>query len=232
MVYCRMTDTLTLIRKARLGTSTIADVLDAMGIDGVLPAEIRSRNVATHHVVGYAYTVHWVQTRKTHDILAPQPSTWDQVREFLVPDVTQGRDQVYVAGAGPLLTCAALAGGMSATYFARLGFEGIVLGGAVRDIHDVKRLEMPVLATNACPTDTQGCYRVAAVGDSCLIASTIVRSGDVIVSDETGTVSIPREQLDEVVEKALRIEEIEAQILSDIELGKSLPALIAQRGRI
>jgi regulator of RNase E activity RraA len=108
-------DILKLIRDARLGTSTIADVLDAFGIDGVLSSEIRPCNVTTHHIVGYAYTVRWVQARKTHDILASQSSTWDQVKQFLVPDIVQGCSHVYVAGAGPLLTNAALVGGLSAT---------------------------------------------------------------------------------------------------------------------
>ncbi len=221
-----------IIRKIRPSSSTVADILDAMGIDGTLPVEIQSVNVKSYYFVGYAYTVQWIQARKTHDILAKQDSTWNQVKNFLVPEITDGKDKIYVAGAGPLLTTAAMAGGLSSTYFAHLGFEGVILGGAVRDLHELHSLEMPILATNASPTDTQGCYRVLETGKTCQVSNKLIRSGDVIIADETGTVVIPIEMANEVIERAEGIERAEKIILEAVKNGKKLIDLIAEHGRI
>jgi len=226
------TDSLQTFRALRISSATVADVLDAMGVDGALDGRIHAQNKRHFHAVGYAYTVQWAPVRKLRDIKGPQPSTWEQVKNFLVPQLSTGRDLVYVAGAGPLLCDAALAGGMSSTYFQQLGFEAVVLGGAVRDLSELERLDMPVLATNPIPTDTQGAYKVAEVGGSCIVDNRLIRSGDLIVADENGVVAVPGELVGETLERAMAIERLEAEMLDRIRQGERLPELIERSGRI
>ncbi|MDW5498296.1 RraA family protein [Pseudomonas lundensis] len=216
----------------KISTSTVIDILDGLNAGDALTPEIYAINMSEHYLVAQAYTVCWKMVRKGSDILQPQPSTWSQVSPFLVPELHSGTGLVYVAGAGPLITNAALAGGMSCTYFDQMGFAGVILGGAVRDLRELELLAMPVLASNPIPTDTQGAYWVAETGTQCLIEQVRVQSGDLVVSDINGTVVVPLVLAEQVLQQALAIDSTENAMLDKIRQGARLPELINMTGRI
>ncbi|WP_261566769.1 RraA family protein [Frankia gtarii] len=215
-------------------TCTIVDVLDGLGLaESVLPPGLRARTDAVELTFGIAYTVSWVPVHKGGRIHDPSPSTWQQVREFLVPDVRDGHEMVYVAGAGDVLTHAALAGGMSLTYLLeQVGFKAAVLGGAVRDEAIVRALTRPVVASNAIPTDTQGSYRVAATGTQCRIGDVRIHTGDWVFIDGNGIVVVPDEHVEEVLRRAAEVERVEAEILARVRAGERLPEIVDAGGRI
>lgn len=219
-------------KSRKISSSTVIDILDGMTAGDALTPTIKSINSPEHYFVGQAYTVTWKMVRKGCDILQSQPSTWSQVQRFLVPELKDAAGLVYVAGAGPLLTHAALAGGMSCTYFEQLGFAGVVLGGAVRDLRELNQLSMPVLASNPIPTDTQGAYWVAETGTHCQIEQVTIQSGDLIVSDINGTVVVPLALTAKLLKQALSIDTTENAMLDKIRQGARLPELIAITGRI
>jgi len=216
--------------KININTSTVADVLDNHGIHGVLSHKLKRLSGCQKTIIGHAYTVDWKPVRKTANIMATQASTWDQVKNFLVPEITHAEGLVYVAGSGKLLTSAALAGGMSSTYFENLGFEGMVLGGATRDASTLSTLDIPVIASNFTPTDTQGSYLVATTGTATLIDNLQIKTGDLIISDMTGTVCIPEALSNEVLLEVMKIDIIENEILSN--LSTDLISIIENKGRI
>ena len=211
-----------------LTTCAIADALDALGVpDRILHHGLRRVDAGGGMFFGSAYPVSWTATRKTRDIRAASPGTWSEVRDFLVPDLSDGRGLVYVAGAGGLVVDAALAGGLSITYFQRqLGLEGVVLGGAVRDRAQVLEAGIPVVASNFIPTDTQGAYRVASVGEECVIANVVVKRGDWVFSDDNGTAVVPHAHVENVLRVATEVESREARVLTGIEDGRRLPDMI------
>jgi regulator of RNase E activity RraA len=217
-----------------ISTCTISDVLDGLGIsNAVLDSRLHRVSGGPAMLAGTAVPVSWVPARKGSRITDQQPSTWQQVREFLLPGMDDGAGRVYVAGAGPLLTDAALAGGMSVTYLTQqLGFEGVVLGGAVRDRAVLDRLPRPVVASNFAPVDTQGAFRVESSGRSCLIGNVAVRCGDWVFSDGNGTVIVPPGAVAEVLRAAIEIENTESQTLTLIAAGHRLPEVIDRTGRI
>lgn len=223
-----------IVKTAGITTCTVSDVLDGLGIaNSVLDVDIRRVAGTSGLFHGAAYPVEWVPNRKGQRITAASPSTWTQVRDFLVPELADGAGRVYLAGSGVLTRDAALAGGLSCTYLAQqLRFEGIVLGGAVRDRDVVTRLSTPVLATGYVPVDTQGGYRVASVGGSCLVANVLVRNGDWVFADDNGVVIVPADRLSEVLDAAERIESVERDILGRIAAGERLPDIVDSLGRI
>jgi regulator of RNase E activity RraA len=155
------------------------------------------------------------------------------VRGFLVPDISDGQGQVYVAGAGALLTHAALAGGMSVTYLLeQVGFHAVVLGGAVRDRAVVEVMDRPVVASNFVPTDTQGAYRVSETGTACRIGDVCVTTGDWVFTDGNGTVVVRDDVVVDVLEKAMEVERAEASVLQQIRSGRSLAEIIDEGGQI
>lgn len=222
------------VRDHEISTCTISDVLDGLSVpNAVLDGSLQRVSGGTEMFIGTAVPVRWVTVRKGPSIVAESPSTWRQVRDFLVPNIESGAGQVYVAGAGPIVTDAALAGGLSTTYLTDvLGFEGMVLGGAIRDRAMVEKSGFPVVASNFVPTDTQGAFRVDSVGTSCVIANVIIRSQDWIFSDGNGTVVVPPGLLAEVLRAAAEIETAEQAIHQRLLGGERLPGIIDAVGRI
>jgi regulator of RNase E activity RraA len=221
-----------LAREARISSATVADVLDTMGVDGVLTHELTCVNERDHYVIGSAFIVEWALCKKMADITVAQPSTWEQVKRFVDVPFASGADRVYVAGAGPLMRIGALAGGISCTYLQALGFEGVILGGAVRDAGQLDKLSMPVVASNFIPTDTQGYFKARSGAESCVIENRLVRADDVVVSDRTGTVVIPAHVASEVLQRAAELDRREDELLRVAEAGGDLIANIERMKRI
>lgn len=218
-----------------IGTPTISDVLDAMGIRGcVLDSRLEFLNSAPSTLVhGAAYPVRWHPVRKGPTITAPSPSTWEEVRDFIVPELTDGRGQIYVSGSGPLMTDAAMLGGMSTTYLSQnLKFEAIVVGGAIRDRKVVQQIHTAVIGTGFIPVDSQGAYEAESDVEDCIISGVVVKRGDWIISDGDGTVIVPRARLEEVLDRCAEIENTEENMLGQIRNGAYLPELIDTVGRI
>lgn len=220
------------IKKLKISTSTIIDVMDGMKTGGVLSHKIRSQNTADYYLVAQAYTVQWCKNRKGSHILTSSPSTWEQVGAFLVPELERAEGLVYVAGSGECICDAALAGGMSCTYFEQMGFAGVITGGAVRDAPDLQVLAMPVLATNLTPADTQGAWCVSETGTSCRIEQVTIQTGDLIIADSNGVVVIPYQDIDTVTDNAIKMTLIENRMMEQIRQGVRLPDLIEKTGQI
>lgn len=220
------------IKNLRISTSTIIDILDGLKAGSVLSHELYSINNDEFYIVGQAYTVQWKLVKKGKNITEKQISTWEQVQNFLVPELKNAEGLIYVSGYGELMRHAALAGGMSCTYFQQLGFNGIILGGAVRDIQELRELNIPVIASNIIPSDTQGAYYVSETGTTCRIEDNIIHTGDLIISDANGSVIVPLNLIDKVFKEAEKINKTENMMLAEIKSGKRLPDLINETGRI
>lgn len=230
----RYDDVQHIIGKHSISTCTISDVLDGMGLAcRVLDSSLQRMSGDTKTFCGQAFPVSWVTVRKGASITAGSPSTWSEVRDFVLPGVSSGRGRVYVAGAGEIVIEAALAGGLSITYLAQnLQFEGVVLGGAVRDHDMIRRSGIPVVASNFVPVDTQGAFRVQSYGETCIINNVTITSGDWVISDGNGTVLVPPSAMSEVLRRAAAIEQTEDTILKRIASGEELPSIIDEIGRI
>jgi len=218
----------------RINSGTLADVLDGLGHFGGFPSSIRALKQSQARFIGRAYTVRWVPTRKSASIVAPQASTWEQVRDFLAPACPEGKGLVYVAGTdtGALVTELALAGGFSSADFQLRGFAALVLGGAIRDAHVVQRLEIPVWATGFIPADTQGSYRVVECGTWCNVGGQRVVSGDWVFGDETGLINIPAAIAEKVFGTANSVEATEARLSERIATGSTLFNAVEELGRL
>lgn len=217
----------------RISTSTIADILDSLGIYLPIDQTIKNINGQNNKLAGIAHTVAWKMVRKSEHIKHPQKSSWEQVRNFLLPNQTIGQSSIYVSGCdGKILKNFALAGGMSCKDFENRGFKGVLLGGGIRDADDIRDLKIPVFSSGFTPYDTQGCYEVYSVGTWCYIGSTRINTGDYIVSDNTGTVVIPRAIVSNVIQKGIHIENTEKKIKQKLEQRYLLHKIVDRVGRI
>jgi regulator of RNase E activity RraA len=219
--------------REKLTSGALSDALDGLGIWSVLHPRIRLHGGEPRAFFGKAYTVCWGPTRKQRDIRGVMPSTWEHVRDFLLPAAGDVEGMVYVAGSqSGMIERFALAGGLSTAHFERMGMEAVVLGGAVRDADELAKRSIPIWATSFSPADSQGNYRVIATGTECIVDDILVRTGDWIFGDSTGLIVLPAAHAPEAVRRALEITQAETAITTRCNSGESLSSVLEDFGHI
>ncbi|MDD3493973.1 MAG: bifunctional hexulose-6-phosphate synthase/ribonuclease regulator, partial [Candidatus Thermoplasmatota archaeon] len=105
------------------------------------------------------------------------------------------------------------------------GLAGIVIDGGVRDVPDIRQLDMPVFARTLVPEagEPKG---YGEIGAEIVCGGQPIRPGDWLVGDDTGVVVIPREQAQEVANRALNVYERENRLREEIKRGNSLGAVM------
>jgi 4-hydroxy-4-methyl-2-oxoglutarate aldolase len=112
------------------------------------------------------------------------------------------------------------------------GMAGMVLDGAIRDIWDIRRMGLTVYARASTPATAVGHYATVAKNLPVECAGVTVRPGDIIVADEDGVVVVPQERAEDVLKKAMEIDDRERGMFPFIRQHKSLQKAIELFGRI
>jgi regulator of RNase E activity RraA len=129
------------------------------------------------------------------------------------------------------LDVAALGGLMGTDAKAR-EMAGIIADASVRDIGELRALELPVYARGAVPSTTLGRFASVARDIAVECAGVTVRPGDIIVADEDGVVVVPQEHAKAVLKVAQEIDERERKMVPMIKQHKSLLKVIELFNRI
>lgn len=105
------------------------------------------------------------------------------------------------------------------------GVAGVVIGGAVRDVDDIRRLNFPVFATSIVPNagEPKGFGEINA---EIQCGGQTVKPGDFIVGDDNGVVVISREHAYEIARRAAEVEKNERRIRDEIKRGKTLSEVL------
>jgi 4-hydroxy-4-methyl-2-oxoglutarate aldolase len=127
-----------------------------------------------------------------------------------------------VAGLGGLMGTAAKARDMA----------GIVIDGGLRDVSEVRDLGLPVYSRSVVPSSSVGRYATVARGIPVQCAGVEVKPGDIIVAGEDGVVVVPQDKAEEVLARALEIDERETKMVPLIQQYKTLSKAIEIFNRI
>lgn len=136
---------------------------------------------------------------------------------------------IYVAPEGSVLLheCSADAeagywGGIMANAAMACKLAGFVTEGGVRDVEELRGLDWPIFAANACirgtskRTDGQG-----SLGASALFGEILVKTGDLLVADADGVVIIAAADAERVVAAGVTREKDELDIVARLKKGES-----------
>jgi 4-hydroxy-4-methyl-2-oxoglutarate aldolase len=123
-------------------------------------------------------------------------------------------------------------GNLMATAAKVRGMAGMVLDGAIRDVWDIRRMELTIYARSISPRTAVGHYATVARNVPVECAGVTVRPGDIIVADEDGVVVVPKERAEEVLKKAQEIDKQESGMFPFIKRHKSLQKAIEAFNRI
>ena len=189
------------IKEAFLKVST-CNICDAMhnkgAIRGISPLK------KGYHMAGRAITV------KTMD------GDWAKVVEAI--DVA-GKGDIIVVEAGEGRR--AIWGELATWSSMEKGIGGVVIDGAIRDVHEILKSDMPVYAKKIVPEagEPKG---YGEIGCDIVCGGQLIRKGDWIVGDDTGIAVVPKEEAQEIANRALNVHERENRIREEIKRGSSL----------
>jgi len=155
--------------------------------------------------VGTAVTVKEVST--THEPINVVQKRFEETGRSRIDhalaaiDFAQPGDIIVIDGEGK--DDVAIWGDNMAMFAKRKGVSAVVLHGAVRDVSRIRMMEFPVFAKGVSPKGS--IYYLESIGFNVPVTcgGVQVRPGDIIVGDEDGVVSVPREYAEKVLEYAL-----------------------------
>jgi len=202
-----------------LSSALLSDVLDDLGIAGVLSSEFKL-NLPDQRVLGRA---------KTLQIdVCPDDADYREIYDSLhLYDHVVPNDVIVVANRTP--GCAFF-GELNANLALRSGAVGAIIDGVTRDWADTRRMGFPVFAKGHHCRDTRKRGIVTGRNKTLVIDGVSVHRDDLVFGDEDGIVVIPRKHEQAVLEEALRRKKNESEIVLAIARGMKTDELMRQFG--
>jgi regulator of RNase E activity RraA len=208
----------TLERLRQISTPTLCTQLYKLGFKNVYLHGVRPLCPAKR-MAGEAVTVRFAPAREDHagyEVLGDPRYPQRHAIEGIEPGrvlVMDCRGVASAANAGDILVARLQARGAA----------GLVLDGGIRDVLSVQQFGFPVYALG--PAAPAHVVRHVAVDENVPIgcAEVLVIPGDVVVGDGEGVVCVPRAVADQVAEKGVEQEELEAFLLEKVRDGAPLP---------
>jgi 4-hydroxy-4-methyl-2-oxoglutarate aldolase len=141
----------------------------------------------------------------------------------LAAAVAQSEPGDVVVAATSGFTGAAVVGDLLLGIARNRGVVGFITDGMVRDLVDLEALGMPVFAMGVTP-NSPGRRGPGTVGLPIVCGGRAIASGDIIVADRDGVVSVPRAQIRETLANLERVKASEAAMLERVHGGlKDVP---------
>jgi regulator of RNase E activity RraA len=112
-------------------------------------------------------------------------------------------------------------GGLAALAASLRGAAAVVIDGGCRDIEEIRATDLWLGSRFVTPTSGKTRIRVESIGDPVHLGGVLVRTGDLLVGDETGIVIVPRAQIAAVLSKAEAIAEKDRTIEAALRAGQS-----------
>jgi regulator of RNase E activity RraA len=207
--------------------STVASVSDAVdqitGKRGFMDHTMRPR--IPGQVVGRARTSYVKKASAAQS--TPAAAVKHSVE--MIEDSKPGEVGVIVMEDG--LNVAAL-GGLMATVAKSRGMAGVITDAGVRDLAEIRALNLPVYARSVIPSTAVSRYVTVARDTEVDCAGVKVNSGDIIVAGEDGVVVVPKDRAAEVLKRSQEIDQRELSMVPFIKQFRSLTKAIEKFNRI
>ncbi|WP_208893180.1 RraA family protein [Blautia obeum] len=208
--------------KHQLYSGILCDVMDGMGYrNQAISNKINPLNDETV-IFGPAFTSIGTEVYSMpEDPLTAQCKVVDQL----------GEGEIYVLVTRGNYNCAVFGELFATAVKARKG-AGVLLDGYARDLKALKEMDFPVFFRGKNPKTSKGRCEINECQIPVTMDGVTIRPGDYIFGDIDGTVIIPKEIADEVLEKALETIKKENVVRSILQNGGTLQQAYAENGAI
>ena len=191
----------------------VSDVMDELGITGVVGASILKPTISGSCIVGPALTVRNIVQRE-HVYEAARRRV-NKMAEFEAHNLARPGDIVVIDGVAGISNM----GGISAQTGKRQGEAGAVVFGGVRDVGHSRRVGYPVWATELTPVTGKWRIETVEINGEIVVVGIRVSPGDIVLADDTGVCFIPRVRAAEVLALAMQKSAAEAAKCKAIDDG-------------
>lgn len=194
-------------RMPYLTSSLLGDVCKDLGLQGILPAAIRTQG--SHKIFGRAKTLELGPVRDGEN--------WRGIYSALDSyDFIRPGDVIVVATSVPEY---AYFGELNANLAIRAGAAGAIIDGFTRDSDAVKSLRFPVFARGSYCADVRLEGTVRTMNAPVIVGEVRIANNDFVFADTDGVVIIPESRWPLVAEQAWKLIEREWTIKMKIAMG-------------
>jgi regulator of RNase E activity RraA len=123
-------------------------------------------------------------------------------------------------------------GGLMGTTAKVRGMAGVLIDGGVRDLAELRALDLPTYSRSVVPSSSVGRWASVASNVPVQCAGVLVRPGDIIVAGEDGVVRVPKERAAEVLKRSQEIDDRETRMVPMIREHKTLTKVVEIFNRI
>ncbi len=147
------------------------------------------------------------------------PMLGDNAMVHVACSVSEPGEVVVVAGGA--LEGIAYAGEWVARACRRRGLGGLVIDGAVRDIREIRALDLPVFCKGAVPRGPHKTFG-GQMDVAASVGGVAVHPGDLVIGDDDGVVVVPLGIAEQTLHQCLALLAMERDWSSKIEAGQTL----------
>lgn len=206
-----------------LGDSSgiVSDVMDEIGITGVIGASVLRPTIPGSCIVGPALTVRNIVQRE--HVYESARQHVNKMAEFEAHNLARPGDIVVIDGVAAISNM----GGISAQTGKRQGEVGAIVFGGVRDVGHSRRIGYPVWATEVTPVTGKWRIETVEINGEIVVGGIRVAPGDIVLADDTGVCFIPRARAAEVLALARQKSLAEEKKCQAIDAGVAVADLPA-----
>lgn len=202
-------------------TGIVSDVMDELGITGVIGASILKPTMPGAVAVGPALTLrNIVQRELSYDNARKHVN---RMAEFEAHNLALPGDFLVIDGVSGISNI----GGISSQTAKRQGEVGAIVSGGVRDIPHSRRIGYPIWSTEITPSTGKWRIEAMEINGVVQIGGVRVSCGDIVLADDSGVCFIPRARAEEVLELARKRLAAEDEKCRRIDEGVSVADLPA-----
>ena len=205
----------------RLGHASgiLSDIMDELGITGVIPGSLLRPTMPGTCIVGPALTVrNMVQREHAYETARQHVN---KMAEFEAHNLALPGDIVVIEGVPGISNM----GGISAQTGKRQGEAGAIVFGGVRDVAHSRSVGYPVWSSEVTPVTGKWRIETVEINGEIEVAGVRVAPGDIVLADDTGVCFIPRARAGDVLELARRKALAEEAKCKAIDAGTAIPDL-------
>lgn len=206
----------------QLFTAVLSDALDAAGYRSqAMSSRMRPLDDSLK-MCGRARTGIYVEVAHIAEDTNPY-----ELEIAIVDDLKPGDVAVFACGGSSRI---APWGGLLSTATRARGAAGCVTDGFVRDVRDIRALQLSVFAVGIAPLDSKGRGQVQAVDVPVICDGILVCPGDLVFGDVDGVVVVPQVAEKDVLRYAFEKIDSENHTMAELRAGGYLSDIYAKYG--